>query len=331
LKKQSELLTEQLVSKGFVAPEQQEEIKQYDALGIFSLNGELLFFLYSAVLLFTTGIGIFVYKNIESIGHLAILALNFILMLACFYFSYKKAKGFSKEEVFFDSPIYDYLVLTGSILACIFIGYIQYQYAVFGKDFGLASLFSAAICFGVAYYFDNRSALSIAITALATFIGITITPQTLLENEIYSNPNLSYSGLALGAFLILVMEYTVSQNFKKHFHLLYATFALNLIGICCLAGLLEDYWFAFAIVMAAAIYYFYKVSYQTESTFMLVFSLLYAYVGFNIALGRIIGLLDLSSVIEPIIYCLPFYVIGSIYLFIKLVRKFNKEKHAGIQ
>ncbi len=330
MEKQNEILTEQLVSKEFVTQEQHNEIKNYWQLGIFSLNTELLFFLYVSVLLFTSGVGIVVYKNIDTIGHIAILAVNFILMLVCFYFSFKKAKGFSKEEVVFDNPIYDYLVLAGSILGCIFIGYIQYQYTIFGKDFGLVSLFSAAFCFVIAYYFDNKSVLSIAITALATFIGITITPKTLLTNEVYSNPQLSYYGLALGAVLILIMEYTIREKVKEHFHIVYATFALNLIGICCIAGLLEDYWFVFVFLMALAIYYFYKVSHQIASTFLFVFTLLYGYVGINIFLGRLIMIADSSDIIMLFIYLLPFYVIGSIFLFIKLIQKFNKEKHAGI-
>lgn len=331
MEKQSEILTEQLVSKEFITPNQHNEIKKYCQLGIFSLNIELLFFLYVSVLLFTSGVGIVIYKNIDSIGHIAILAVNFIVMLVCFYFSFKKAKGFYKEEVAFDNPVYDYLVLAGSILGCIFIGYVQYQYTIFGKDFGLVSLFSAAFCFVIAYYFDNKSVLSIAITALATFIGITITPKTLLSNEIYSNPQLSYYGLALGTVLILIMEYTIREKAKEHFHIIYATFALNLIGICSIAGLLENYWYVFIFLMTLAIYYFYKVSYQIASTFMFVFTLLYAYVGFNIFLGRLVGLMDISSIIEMIIYLLPFYVFGSIFLFIKLIRKFNKEKHVGIQ
>ena len=331
MEKQSEILTEQLVSKGFVSLEQHNEVKNYWQLGVFSLNRELLFFLYISVLLFTSGVGIVVYKNIDTIGHLAILAVNFILMLVCFYFSFNKAKGFSKEEVVFDNPIYDYLVLAGSILGCIFIGYVQYQYTIFGKDFGLVSLFSAAFCFVITYYFDNKSVLSIAITALATFIGITITPKTLLANEVYSNPQLSYYGLALGAVLILIMEYTIREKVKEHFHIVYATFALNLIGICAIAGLLEDYWYLFVFLMALAIYYFYKVSHHIASTFLFVFTLLYGYIGINIFLGRLIGLMDTSSIIELIIYLLPFYVIGSIFLFIKLIRKFNKEKHASIQ
>ena len=331
MEKQNEILTERLVLKQFVTPEQHDEIKKYGQLGIFSLNSELLFFLYVSVLLFTSGVGIVIYKNIDSIGHLAILAVNFIVMLACFYFSFKKAKGFSKDEVTFENPIYDYLVLAGSILGCIFIGYVQYQYTIFGKDFGLVSLFSAAFCFVIAYYFDNKSVLSIAITALATFIGITITPKTLLANEVYTNPQLSYYGLALGAVLILIMEYTIREKAKEHFHIVYATFALNLIGICSIAGLLENYWYVFVFLMALAIYYFYKVSQKVASTFLFVFTLLYAYVGINISLGRLFMLVDTSDIFVMIIYLLPFYVIGSIFLFIKLIRKFNKEKHAGIQ
>lgn len=331
MEKQSEILTEQLVSKGFVTPDQHNEIKKYWQLGIFSLNTELLFFLYVSVLLFTSGVGIVIYKNIDSIGHIATLAVNFMIMLACFYFSIKKAKGFCKDEVTFDNPVYDYLVLAGSILGCIFIGYLQYQYTIFGKDFGLVSLFSAAFCFVIAYYFDNKSVLSIAITALATFIGITITPKTLLENEVYSNTQLSYYGLALGAVLIVIMEYTIWAKIKEHFHIVYATFALNLIGICSIAGLLEDYWYVFIFLMALAVYYFYKVSQNIASTFMFVLTLLYAWVGINIFFGRLFMLVDTSDIIFMIIYLLPFYIIGSIFLFIKLIRKFNKEKHAGIQ
>lgn len=331
MENQSQSLTEKLVSKGFVTPEQHTEIKDYQSLGIFSLNNELLFFLYLSVLLFTTGVGTFIYKNIDSIGHLAILAVNFIVMLVCFYFSFKKAKGFAREEVLFDHPVYDYLVLAGSILACIFIGYLQFQYTLFGPDFGFVSLFSAVVCFGVAYYFDNKSVLSMAITALITFVGISLTPQTLLENEVYSNPNLSYYGIALGIVLLLLMEYSWKENIKKHFHIIYTTFALHLIGICCIAGLIEDYWFVFIPLMAGAVYYFYKKSYQIASTFVFVSALIYGYIGVNIVLGRIIDAIDAYQFVEFLFMLSPFYVIGSIILFIKLVRKFNKEKNAGIR
>jgi len=331
MEKQSEQHIEKLTQQGFVTEAQHTEIKTYDALGIFSLNTELLFLLYLSVLLFTGGVGTLVYKNIDSIGHMAILAVNFALMAVCFYFGFKKAKGFSKEEVLFDNPIYDYVVLTGSILSCIFIGYLQYQYSIFGSDFSLVSLFSAVICFGIAYYFDSRMVLSMAITALAAFVGITITPKTVFENEIYSNPTLSYYGLALGVLIILWTVYSLKINLKKHFYFVYFTFAQHLLGVSIIAGLLDENWLFFVPLLIGAVYYFYRISYQFSATSFFVFSFIYGYIGVNILLFKLLDFIDTSSVIELLIMISPIYVIGSIVLFIKLVRDFNKEKNARLQ
>jgi hypothetical protein len=40
--------------------------------------------MYASVLLFTSGIGILIYKNIDSIGHVAILALLLLVTVFCF-------------------------------------------------------------------------------------------------------------------------------------------------------------------------------------------------------------------------------------------------------
>lgn len=70
------------------------------------INVKLLFFLYLSVMMFTFGVGIFVYKNIDTVGHLDILGLNFIVMSVCIFFCFKKAKGYSNQETVFDNPIY---------------------------------------------------------------------------------------------------------------------------------------------------------------------------------------------------------------------------------
>lgn len=301
-----------------------QSVKHYEALGIFSLHNELRFFLYLSVLLFTSGVGIIIYKNIDSIGHIAILGLLLVLTVAGFYFCFKKAKGFHKDEVLFENPVYDYIVLLCTILSCVFIGYLQFQYEIFG--YGLSSLACSLVAFSCAYYFDNRSALSIGITGLATFIGITVTPKSLIENDIYSNPLLSYYGLALGILLLVWTEYSTKNSIKKHFRFVFLSFAQQLIGICCIAGLLESYWFIFAFFLAAAVYYFYKISYDMESTFLFVFTLVYGYIGFNILLFKFLDLIDLSAFGEMFIILAPLYFIGSIVGFIRMIQLFNREK-----
>ncbi|HSD15425.1 MAG TPA: hypothetical protein VLB74_12310, partial [Flavobacterium sp.] len=72
-------------------------------------------------------------------------------------------------------------------------------------------------------------------------------------------------------------------------------------------------------------------SHKHEATSLFVFSLLYGYIGFNILFFKIMDLVNMDSFFEFLIFLSPFYVIASIILFIQVVRKFNKEKHAGIQ
>jgi len=317
-------VTNKLLEKELISNSQLESINQYEALGIFSLHNELRFLLYLAVLLFTSGVGVIIYKNIDSIGHIAILGLLFALTALGFYFCFRKAKGFYKEEVVFDSPVYDYIVLLCTILSCVFIGYLQFQYQVFG--YGLSSLVCSAVGFFCAYYFDNKSALSIGISGLATFIGITVTPKSVFESEIYNNPLLSYYGLGLGILLILWVEYSNKISLKKHFQLVLLSFAQQLIGICCIAGLLESFWFIFIVVLSATVYYFYKISYELQSVFLFVFTLLYGYIGFNIVLFKFIDAIDFSSFGEIVIILAPIYFIGSIFGFIRIIQHFNKEK-----
>lgn len=320
-------LTSKLFEKGFISEEQLDDFKEYNEKNIFSLNTELLFLMYASVMLFTSGIGVLVYQNIDSIGHIAILAFVLLLTILCFYFSFKNAPTFSKLEANFENPIYDYVVLTGSILSCVFLGYAQFQYAIFGLDYKWVSLSSALICFVIAYYFDSRMVLSIALTALTTFIGITLTPQKVFENEFMSNPVLLFSGITLGALLIVWAVYSDKMGLKKHFYFVFYTFAQHLIGICCLSGLFQEQWYLFLPVFIGFIYYFYKLSYTYFATSFFVFTLLYGFIGLNTLL---IKLFDSSSLFDFLIMFSPVYFIGSILGFISLVKKFNKEKHASI-
>ena len=321
-----ESLSQKLFEKKLITCDQFQKIKNYRALGIFSLHNELLFLVYLSVLLFTSGIGTLIYKNIDTIGHSIILALILNLTVVCFYFCFKNSKGFQKGIVLFENPIYDYLVLLSTILSCTFMGYLQFQFDIFGADYSLTTIVCAFIAFFCAYYFDNKSALTIGITALAATIGITVTPKTLINNDIYSDAILSYYGLVLGLMLIVWTIYTAQINLKKHFNLVFTTYALHLLFICCIAGLFDDYWFVFALIFIGVSYYFLKNSIKAHSTFNFVFTLVYNYIGFNILVFRLFDTIDLGELTTLIILGTPLYFIGSIFLFIRVIKKFNKRE-----
>ena len=221
MEQDKEDIARELFEKKVISGEQFADVKAYRSLGIFSLHNELQFLLYASVLLFTSGAGILIYQNIDTIGHTIILAILLALSAVCFYFSFKKTKGFRKEEADFENPLYNYLVLLATILSCTFIGYFQYQYEPFGSYYEVATAVAALVALASAYYFDNRSALSIGITGLAATIGITVTPKALLGNDFFDNAMLFYYGIALALALILWTEYSEKTNLKKHFNLFF--------------------------------------------------------------------------------------------------------------
>lgn len=317
-----------LFEKNFITKEQFQQIKRYKSLGIFSLNTELKMFLYISVLLFTSGIGILIYKNIDTIGHIAILSLLLIVTIACFYFCFKNSKGFQKPETTFENPVLEYVVLLANILTCVFIGYLQFQYELFGTNYGLATLVPTIVSFFCAYYFDNKSVLTIAITGLAAYVGFSVTPQDLLDSDFYSHQNLSYSAIMLGILLILWTIYSTRIALKTHFNLIFLTFALHIISIALISNLLKfysDLWLLAIIPIMICSYYFYKVSFQVKAISLYVFMIIYAYIGINIFIFRVLEFMDFQDLWIFIIMALPIYFIGSIILFIKLIKNFNKE------
>ncbi len=329
MKKFNEQSTLDLFERGLITENQLQEVKAYRSLNIFSVNAELKLFLYLSVLLFTSGIGILIYENIDSIGHIAILSLLLIVIAVCFFYCFKHSKGFQKEETTFEHPVLEYLVLAGNILTCIFIGYLQFQYKPFGEHYGLATLVPTVVSFFCAYYFDNRSVLTIAVTGLAAYIGISVTPQDLLSsNDFYASQSLSYSAVILGGLLILWTVYSNRIALKTHFYLIFLTFALHIISIASIANM-TNYdtltWLLFTLILAGSTYYFYKASYNYKAMSLYVFMIVYGYIGANIFLFRIFEHVDFSDIWELFFILLPAYFIGSIVIFIKLIKNFHKE------
>ncbi|MBP4142465.1 DUF2157 domain-containing protein [Flavobacterium sp. I-SCBP12n] len=314
-----------LLEHNQITKQQFEEIKDYRALNLFSVHNELKFLLYLSILLFTTGVGILIYQNIDTIGHTVLLGLLLIMTLVCFYFCFKNHEGFKKGEVPFSNPLYDYLVLTAVILSCSFVGYLQFQYEAFGTHYGLATIIPTVISLFCGYYFDNKSVLSIGITGMAAYLGLSVDPKHYFENEMFNNRTLSYIGLAFGLFLLLWSLYSIKINLKKHFNLVYLSFSLHLIGIACIVNLCDDFWFPAGIIMAIAAYYFYNLSFQTKSMSLFIFTVLYGFIGMNIFFVRIIDLIHVEDFLSLFLVLTPFYFIGSILGFIKLIKHFNKK------
>ncbi len=321
-----EKASQTLFEKNLISETEFSQIMAYRKLGIFSLHNELRALLYLSVTLFTSGIGILIYQNIDTIGHQVLIGLLFLTIIICYYFCFKNAPKFAKIQTEFKNSLYDYLLLLATILTCTFIGYLQFQYQTFGNQYGLATLIPTVISFACAYYFDNKSILSIAITGLAAYIGLTVNPQAFLESETFNTNSLGFSAIVLGIAMVVWSIYCEKVDLKKHFGLVFYTFALHLISIACLTNMtIEIYWFIYTLVLGVSTYYFIKVSHQSQSVAMYIFTIIYGYIGLNMVLFHVFEAIDFQDFFVAFFFVVPIYFVLSIIGFIKLLKNFKKK------
>lgn len=319
-------LFEELAAKDQLSPASLQKIRSVAAARLFSVHWELKTILYLGVLLLSGGLGILIYKNIDTIGHQAILALIAVLCAACFYYSRRHKLPFSRKQVPAVNAFADYTVLLGCLLFISFITYLQAQYDVFGTRYGSLTFIPMLVLFFSAYYFDHLGVLSMAITNFAAWAGIAITPFNLFSGNDFSSHFLIYTGMAVGVALIVAGVLSSAKDFKKHFAFTYHNFGTNILLIACLSAVfvMDEFflWFILLGVCCAGIYY---LAMQAKSFYFLLLVVLYAYVGICYVVTR--GIWSMNDADSLIVFTLIYYIasgIGVARLLISLNKKLKK-------
>ena len=113
------------------------------------------------------------------------------------------------------------------------LAFIETRFAIFqGWD---THLLVAALVFGaLAYRFDNRFVLSLALSTLAGYLGLKIAIFDTLDND-----RLRFAAVLYGAFLIGVGLLLNRQRIKAHFLDVYLQLGANAILLAAISGVLE--------------------------------------------------------------------------------------------
>ncbi|UOQ66742.1 DUF2157 domain-containing protein [Hymenobacter volaticus] len=229
----------ELQAQGLVAPEQAATIRKDEQTRPFSVHYEVRTLLYLGIVLLTGGLGILLYQHIDEIGHGVIVAIITLLTAACFGYAERYRVPFTWAEVPRKGFVPDYVLLLGCLLFLSLEGYVQYQYGIFGTRYGLAVFVPAVLFFWVAYLFDHRGVLSMAITALASWLGVSVAPLSAFTDNHFRS--LSGAALGLGVVLLVVGLWSEYQNRKRHFSFTYISLGSNLALLAATASLLEVY------------------------------------------------------------------------------------------
>jgi hypothetical protein len=231
----------ELRDKNLITETQYTVIEPIVSKKVISVFYELRIMLYLGVILFTSGMGFLIYNNIGELGHLLSIIALFALTIASFWYAFQKAPPYTHGKAKSPSPYFDYIVLLGCLLFISGLTYLQIQYSIFDSGLGATTLVTAAFFLYSAYRFDHLGVLSLAITALASFWGISVSPQKWYSNDFFSESNLHNTALIFSACLAGGALLLDKKMIKQHFTFSYFNFAALIFLIAALAGIFINY------------------------------------------------------------------------------------------
>lgn len=283
-----------LHAEGLIGDLSLEKIRQKQ--DSFSVHWEIKTLLYLGVLLLTSGLGLLIYKNIDTIGHQAVLALIALICTGSFIYCFRTCLPFSIGKVRSPNTSFDYILLLACISLVSFIGYLQFAYTVFGTNYGLALLIPTLALFYAAYYFDHQGILNMAIANLAIWMGVSVTPRQLLLAGDFNSETIIYTYLVLGIVLLAGAYITQYTKFKKHFKFSYQHYGLHVTFIALLSGYFHYFDSAYSviwiIVLFAIAFFVYRDAFKSKSFYFLLLVILYSYVAVSSLAIRVFILTD---------------------------------------
>lgn len=311
-----------LVAQGLLPPAQAAAIAEDERTRPFSLHHELRALLYLGIMLLVGGLGVLVYQHLDSIGHEVIVAIIAAGMAASFAYAARHRAPFTWGEAPRTSIAADYLLLLSCLLFLVLEGYLQTQYELFGSRYGLATVLPAGLFFYLAYRFDHCGVLSMAITALAAWVGVNVAPLALFTSG-FPAQELSAPGLLLGLGLLVAGLVSELLRRKPHFAYTYLLLGSNVALLAAMVRLFEDvgsrpewsallrFWLVGLLILgvcAVLVWY----ARRTQSYVFLLLAVGYGYVAFTTMLGAFLRVKE-GFIILGMLY-FPLSLLGLILL-----------------
>ena len=201
----------------------------------FSVFFELNALLYLGVVSLVGGIGWVVQEYAATFGDEAILFVLTALLLGCFYYCFSRALPYSYAFVESPNLALDYVLYLGCLTLGVELGYAEYRFHLMQGNWDYYLLASAGAFFVLAYRFDNRFVLSLALSTLAAWFGLRIS-----RFSFYTGETLRRSGLMYGMLLIAAAIWFHRRNIKKHFTDTYFDIAGFVLFTSMISGVLQD-------------------------------------------------------------------------------------------
>jgi len=186
------------------------------------------------VLAFVAGLGWTVSTWSQQLGDVVVLTILSIVLAACFWYCFSRAPAWSPAETPAPSPIFDYVLYLGSLVWSLELAYLERRLNVLSGQLDFYLLATAVLFFFLAYRFDNRFVLSLGLSALAGWFGITISRWSPHQDAAYRQSALLYC-LLVGVGGTLLQR----RGLKSHFFATYLNIVANVLFWALLSGVFD--------------------------------------------------------------------------------------------
>lgn len=315
----------ELQARDLLPPDQATAIEAADRARPFSLHYELRALLYLGITLLAGGLGVLVYQNLDSIGHGVIIASIAVLMAACFGYAARHRAPFTWSIAPKTSVGADYLLLLGCLLFVVLEGYVQYQYGIFGTRYGLATALPALVFLPLAYWFDHRGVLAMGLTALASWVGLTVAPLSVLTENDFWNDQIQRAAFGLGLVLMAAGFYSEHFGRKAHFAFTYLLLGSNLalasLTTATLQASFHEHHFTvfgsalLTLVLCAGLLWYAR---RTQSYWFLVLAAAYAYIAVGCLLAQFIMALPGELIVASLLIVFPLSALAVVLFFVNI-------------
>ena len=298
---------EQWKEQGKISAEQHAHLAGLARGEPLSLFLELNVLLYAGVLAFVGGLGWTVSTWSQQLGDVLVLTVLSTLLAASFWYCFSRAPAWSPAETPAPNPIFDYVLYLGGLIWSLELAYIENHFHVLSGQLDLYLLATAGLFFFLAYRFDNRFVLSLGLSSLAGWFGLTISHWTAHADAAYRQYALLYC-LLVGVAGALLQR----RGLKPHFFGTYLNIVANVLFWAVLSGVFDrqDYglWFLGLLIACGA-----SLAWGlTRRQFVFVaYAAVYGYVGVSSLFLR--GVTDTSAV-------LSYFVVSGVAMLVVLVQ-----------
>jgi hypothetical protein len=262
-----------------------------------SVHLELHALLYLGVVA-SAGLGWTVREHFTDLGDALIVVTLATLFTGSLAYCVRRSPPYSSERVGAPTFVFDYALYVGCLAFAVELGYVEYRFHLLEASWETYLLASAALYFALAYRFDNRFVLSLALSTLAGWFGVRLSSWDVLPSTM--------RGLAVlyGVVVAAIGLWTYQRRLKRHFLEAYLHVAANaaLLGLAsgAIMARLEWWWLPMLLAGSAAVV---VLGIRYRQFAFVVYGVGYAYVGFS---ARV---LDSMRDLEPI---LIYFVVSGI-------------------